>query len=161
MKNSLHVDSHSAGQRELATVVIQSRLELCKLEVACTWRKPMNNENHEITRRQMMKFAGAVAGLGGLALAGKSSGQSAPAQPTRSRAIRIAHLTDIHVQPELKADQGLIACLHHVQNLKDRPELILTGGDCVYDSFEAENTRTQLQWDLWQSAFKNECSIRV
>jgi Icc protein len=110
--------------------------------------------------------AAVGAGVAGrLAMAGQTSTPQPPAVPhppppgPRRRSIRIAHLTDIHVQPEKRADQGLTACLRHVQNLPDRPELILTGGDAVFDSFEADNERTQLLWDLWRKTLKQECSI--
>lgn len=116
----------------------------------------------QINRREMLKAAGAViamSGLGGLAFAQTTAPIAKP--QTRRRTLRVAHLTDIHIQPERKAGDGMIMCLHHVQNLKDKPDLILTGGDSVYDSFEADNARTQLQWDLWNSVFRNECSIPV
>ncbi|MBI5865442.1 MAG: metallophosphoesterase [Planctomycetes bacterium] len=102
----------------------------------------------------------AIAGIGVVALATRASAQdSRPAN--RKRAIRVAHLTDMHVQPELKADQGLAACLRHVQAQSDKPELILTGGDTVMDSFEAEEARTRLQWDLWKKVIKGECSLPI
>lgn len=77
------------------------------------------------------------------------------------RVLRLAHLTDVHVQPELKADRGLAACLDHVHALKDRPELLLTGGDCVMDSFEAGAERTKVQWDIWKKVFKDHCALPV
>jgi hypothetical protein len=55
----------------------------------------------------------------------------------------------------------MIACLHHVQSLKDKPALILTGGDSVFDSYEADDARTTLQWNLWNAALKNENGIPV
>ena len=38
----------------------------------------------------------------------------------RTRRLRIAHLTDIHVQPERAAAKGLAACFDHVQSLPAR-----------------------------------------
>jgi len=112
------------------------------------------------TRRELIRSAGlAVAALAVRpTLAGAPPGQE-PLQ--RQRVLRIAHLTDIHVQPERKADQGLAACLRHVQNLKDKPEILLTGGDTVMDSFATDEARTRLQWELWQKVIKNECSLPV
>lgn len=113
-----------------------------------------------INRREVLKVAGLTAlgmtGIEGLALARQAA---PPALAAPRRSLRIAHLTDVHVQPERKAGEGMIACLHHVQSLNDRPELILTGGDSVFDSFEADDARTERQWDLWTSAFRNENSI--
>lgn len=77
----------------------------------------------------------------------------------RKRVLRVAHLTDVHVQPELRADGGMAACLRHVQDQKDQPGLILFGGDHVMDSFEQTRDRTKLQWDLWSRVLKTENSI--
>src|SRR5262245_17287339 len=109
--------------------------------------------SNQFSRREVMKLIGAAAALGGVGLDAAAQQSSAHAAH-RKRVLRLAHLTDIHIQPELKADQGFIACLQHVQSLRDRPQLILTGGDSVMDSFEADDARTTLQWNLWRSALK-------
>lgn len=91
-----------------------------------------------------------------------SYGFNAPSpNNARRRVLRFAHLTDIHVQPERRGREGFIACLQHVQSLSEPPELIITGGDSIMDSFEADDARTQLQWDLWHDILRNECSIPV
>lgn len=114
-----------------------------------------------ITRRKLMQTIGAAAALGGglTATAGAAPGEPRPAQ-TR-RVLRIAHLSDIHIQPERMAAQGLTACLHHVQELTDRPDLILTGGDLVMDSIDADESRTRVQWELFRSVMRSECGLPV
>jgi 3',5'-cyclic AMP phosphodiesterase CpdA len=77
----------------------------------------------------------------------------------RKRLIRIAHLTDMHIEPERHAAEGVTKALHHVNSQKDKPELILFGGDHVMDSMAASDTRTTLQWKLWHETLKNENSI--
>jgi len=102
----------------------------------------------------------AAAGLV-LPRRGLAAGAASPARAGRARSIRIAHLTDVHVEPERRAGQGLASCLHHVQAQKDKPDLILTGGDSIMDCFEATVERTMVQWDVWHSVFKGENSIPV
>ncbi|MCU0299045.1 MAG: metallophosphoesterase, partial [Candidatus Nanopelagicales bacterium] len=75
--------------------------------------------------------------------------------------LRVAHLTDIHVQPQQRAGEGMAACLRHLQQLADQPELILTGGDSIMDSLAADDARTRLQWDLWHKVLRDECSLPV
>ena len=80
--------------------------------------------------------------------------------------LRIAHLTDIHLQPELAAAKGLIACFEHVQSLPQRlgcegPNIILTGGDTIMDAMAADVARTQLQWELWRKIKADHCGIEV
>ncbi len=73
----------------------------------------------------------------------------------------MAHITDIHIQPETFAPQGTAACLRHINALKDKPDLILTGGDLIMDSFAATRERTQIQWDLFKRTFAENNSIPV
>ncbi len=80
---------------------------------------------------------------------------------SRTRTLRFAHLTDMHVQPERKAGEGLTACLHSVQELKDKPELIITGGDLIMDSLETDEARTKAQWDVFTRVLKGECGLPV
>lgn len=111
-----------------------------------------------LTRRSLVK-----AGLAGAAtlpsLARAESG------PSARRSLRIAHLTDIHVQPELESAKGLAACFAHVQSLPERGEaavdLIVTGGDTIMDCMEAGRDRTQTQWDLWKKVKADACGLDV
>lgn len=75
------------------------------------------------------------------------------------RVLRIAHLTDIHVQPERHAAEGVIACLEDLHSLPDRPELILNGGDVIMDAVASEEARVALQWDLWERIVCDYCEI--
>lgn len=79
----------------------------------------------------------------------------------RSRVLRVAHVTDIHVQPERRAPEGMAACLAHIQSLDGKPDLILTGGDHVMDAAAQGRDRTRLQWDVWARVLRAENSIPV
>lgn len=103
-------------------------------------------------RRRVLRNAGAAvltAATGTLAMPDAEAAEHKP-----KRVLRLAHLTDIHVQPELRADEGLESCLRHVYAQKDRPGLILGGGDCVMDSFGQDAARTKTQWDVWDGVWK-------
>lgn len=69
--------------------------------------------------------------------------------PSPTRALRIAHLTDIHVQPERQAAEGFEACLVHCQSQPDRPDVIFGGGDLVMDALGADRSRVDQQWSLF------------
>jgi predicted MPP superfamily phosphohydrolase len=116
-----------------------------------------------ITRRGFLGVGTSAIGL-----AATSVPASAAVQPVRSRRLRIAHLTDIHLQPELQAARGLAACLAHVQarpavDAEDGgpPDLIITGGDTIMDAFEADMARTKLQWELWRKVKADHCGIEM
>lgn len=77
----------------------------------------------------------------------------------RRRVMRVAHLTDIHVQPERGADAGIAQCLAHAQSLNPKPDLILTGGDGVMDVFASKQARASELKALFTTTFKNHCDI--
>lgn len=113
-----------------------------------------------MNRRSLLTAAAGVAATAVIA---------APVE--RARRLRIAHLTDIHLQPELAAARGLAACFHHVQTrpapdlrgvLGDGlPDLIVTGGDTIMDAFEADEARTRLQWELWRKVKADHCGMEI
>ncbi|QYK55005.1 MAG: metallophosphoesterase [Fimbriimonadaceae bacterium] len=82
-------------------------------------------------------------------------------RPDRKRVLRIAHLTDIHVQPEKGAPEGMEACLAHAQSQKDKPNLIVTGGDLIMDAFGASEERTKTQWDIFTRVMKANAELPV
>lgn len=77
------------------------------------------------------------------------------------KAARVVHMTDFHVQPELRAQEGMTAALHHAQLLKPSPDLIITGGDLVMDAFAATEARTRIQWDIFLNTLRSECRLPV
>lgn len=122
----------------------------------------------ELSRRHLLQSSAALAALAALgrdAAAGQPPTTSPLASSTAAapprRALRFAHLTDMHIQPELAADQGVAACLQHIGQLSDRPELIVTGGDLVMDSFETPADRVGMLWDLFTSIFRQHAPVPV
>jgi 3',5'-cyclic AMP phosphodiesterase CpdA len=81
--------------------------------------------------------------------------------PTRKRSMRLAHFTDVHLQPEGAAPYGFKTALHEVQNMDDKPEAIIFSGDNIMDSFSHSRERTKTQWDFWNKMLKDECSLPI
>lgn len=100
-----------------------------------------------ISRRDLLAATSAGILLPNLA--------AAALNPNRKRTLRIAHLTDIHVQPERGAPKGMEASIIHAQNQADKPDLILTGGDLIMDCFGADAARTKAQWDVFTAVMKS------
>lgn len=116
-----------------------------------------------MTRRDAL---GSLAAIGAGALAAGCAAQPAGARgdalsTARTRTIRLAHLSDSHIQPERGAFDGVAACLDHAMALRDRPELVITGGDLIMDGFESTRERTALQWDLFTRVYKDRCGVPV
>lgn len=117
-----------------------------------------------MNRREVLRAGGVVAAgamLGALGACATSKTTSTAAVPAsvRKRVLRVAHMTDTHVQRELKGDEGLTACLRHVHSLPDKPDLILTGGDNIFDAYDQNETRAKELFGVWQRVCRDECSI--
>jgi Icc protein len=116
------------------------------------------------TRREFLGIT-ALAGLGLDAVASPVRAAEPSVAGSRKRQLRIAHLTDMHVQPELEAARGLESCFAHVQTLAERglapADMILTGGDTIMDSLAADMGRTKTQWSLWKKAKSDHCSLDI
>ena len=122
--------------------------------------------DRDTSRRTVLGWFGAGTAAAALSFGASGRGVAAPAAAApatgaRKRLLRVAHLTDIHAQPELKAAEGLAACLRHVQNQPDKPDLILNTGDCVMDAMKKDRARTELQWKTWDAVWRAECSLPV
>lgn len=118
---------------------------------------PQHNRRDWLRR---VGLGGAAAAIGAM-LPGSGSIARAVTPGTRKRALRVAHLTDVHVQPERGAAEGFEACLHHVQSQADKPDLIVFTGDNIFDAFAQTRDRTRMLWDLWSRVLKSECSVPV
>lgn len=128
--------------------------------------------NNSTDRRDFLRtsafFAGAGALLGGtplIARAAQNNGGKAASVGAgaagRTRVLRVAHLTDLHMQPERGAADGLAECLAKVEALSPKPDLILTGGDLIMDGFAADKPRTLLQWELLTKTIADHTGIPV
>ncbi|MGV3619156.1 MAG: metallophosphoesterase family protein [Fimbriimonas sp.] len=103
----------------------------------------------KISRRNIL------AGLGGsLLLPGLAA-----ATPPRKRVLRVAHLTDIHVIDESGAPEGMAMAFRHAQ--RDKPDLILTGGDMIMDALNTEKAAIQQQWDIFNRVLKENLKTPI
>lgn len=96
-------------------------------------------------------------GLAALSISNRVMAQPSTAAP--ARALRIAHLTDVHVQPLVGAAKGFEKCLHHVQNMTDKPDLIINGGDAIMEAHGRSQDSVRRQWKLYQEVLRNENAL--
>lgn len=83
------------------------------------------------------------------------------ASDTAKKPLRFAHLSDIHVKPGIVPESGMAKALHHVQQLRNKPEFIINGGDLIMDALDADKAKTQTQWDLAKKILQQENSLPV
>lgn len=112
-----------------------------------------------LTRRELL-----ASGLAAATTSAMTGPLSMPAnldsaQDAPKRVLRLAHLTDIHVQPEGPAALGMERALVAAQSLPDKPDVIVTGGDQIMDAMGADADRTRAQWKVWQDILKANLTV--
>ena len=106
-----------------------------------------------VTRRRVLG-----TGLAGLAATPALASSSTGIEPTE-RSLRLAFLTDTHVQPEKQGEAGFAACLAHVQGLDDPPDLIVFGGDNVMNvDGDGGRERAPVQLACWNRVVSRDLS---
>ncbi len=105
-----------------------------------------------VDRRELMMMS--AAGMASIALPGGLQTTKVP-----KRVVRIAHMTDMHVQPERGAQQGFEKALDEVQ--RKSPDMIMMGGDLVMDVLGSDMARAKTQFDIFTSVVKANTSVPV
>jgi 3',5'-cyclic AMP phosphodiesterase CpdA len=107
---------------------------------------------------QRRHFLASGAALAGLSLTGHANCSYSLGQEkifTAEHApFHFVHLTDLHIQPELAAADGVRMCLEKIQQLQPRPDFVITGGDLIMDALHVDADRIQTQWKLFDAAFR-------
>ncbi|HLP85541.1 MAG TPA: metallophosphoesterase [Phycisphaerales bacterium] len=110
-----------------------------------------------------MGVLGAIAaalpfGLSGCAT---SRGQTGERANAKRRLARVAHITDSHTQAERGGFEGTCAMWEHLNALRDKPDLVLHGGDIVFDVFAKNKAKSQEQWDLYLQSMRAHNKLPV
>lgn len=77
---------------------------------------------------------------------------AAPALAAPAANFTFVHVTDLHIQPELRAAEGVKQCFAAIN--KVRPDFVIAGGDLVFDALAVGHDRARLLFDLYQETAK-------
>ncbi len=80
------------------------------------------------------------------------SSLAAPAIAAPRSEFTFVHVTDLHIQPELRAKEGCLQCFAAIN--KARPDFIIAGGDLVFDALAVGHTRARMLFDLYRDTAK-------
>ncbi len=97
--------------------------------------------------------------VGGAAFAGSllvSEALHAAPKPSFS----FVHITDVHIQPELGATEGVKKAFAAIRALPQRPSFGLVGGDLVMDAALVPHSRADRVYDLWRQE-ASDLGLRV
>ena len=107
-----------------------------------------------------MERRSAIKNIGGLLLA-PSLTLTGPKAEKAKRVLRVAHITDVHLKDEFGAPGKFVKCLHHIQQQKPGVDLVLNGGDVVFDMNKENMDSISAQWKLMNGTMATECSLPV
>lgn len=96
--------------------------------------------------------------IGGIFFAPLLSINKKPA--IKNQALRVAHITDVHLKDKWNAPARFEKCLNHIQQQKN-VDMILNGGDIVFDMNKENLDTINNQWTLWHNIIKANCSLPV
>lgn len=94
-----------------------------------------------------------VAGM----LAGSLTASGSESSPTTG--FRLAHLSDPHVLPGDVPERGFAQALKTAQELG--AQLIVNGGDSVYEALQGDQATAQTQWDCFHRILGQNCHVEV
>ena len=117
----------------------------------------------KLNRKNFLKLIGASSLV---MFASKSSAagilSSFDEEKISDKPFRMAHLTDIHIQSGLVAEKGFAACLHSVNALSQKPDIIFNGGDAIMNAaFTFSKDKIKKQWGLFHDMLASENTIPV
>nr|WP_231875998.1 metallophosphoesterase [Mucilaginibacter sp. L294] len=105
----------------------------------------------KLNRRALLKAAGLATGIlatGGLpALASTNNNED---KKGKKLALKVAHITDVHIRDGDNAPERFKGCLKHIIT-KHKPDFFLNGGDSINDASYDNVVYDQViqQWRIW------------
>jgi 3',5'-cyclic AMP phosphodiesterase CpdA len=117
-----------------------------------------------LSRRDALGTLGAAAAtLAGAPLArAASSVDDAPRPaPPAPAPLRVAHITDMHVDANKGSEQGLAACLDHIHARTLPVDLVINTGDTVMCVNGVDEAAARTQWDIAARTFDARCRLPV
>lgn len=79
----------------------------------------------------------------------------------KKRALRIAHITDVHLLPKPIAESCFAKVLKELNTMKDKPDLILNTGDSVMEMNKQSKENVEKMVSLWQKIMQAENKIEI
>lgn len=105
-------------------------------------------------RRNFLKGAGLLSASSLLAFANLSAFAAEKNKKNIKRALRIAHLTDIHLLNEANPKAAFAKVLKDVNTLSDKPDLIINTGDSLMDMNNKTKEEVTNLWTAWDEVIQ-------
>jgi len=73
----------------------------------------------------------------------------APFNESKKRALRIVHITDVHILDKKNAEVCFARVIREINAMEDKPDLIINTGDTVMDENEETRETVETRWQVW------------
>ena len=111
-----------------------------------------------INRKSFLKSIAAVGALAGLpSMAAKA--KSLHETPKAPLSHRVAHVTDIHVQPGKVPEYGMAKVMNQVNGMSQKVDFIITGGDSIMDACGTPKDKVKGMWQTFHSIWKSDNAL--
>ena len=70
--------------------------------------------------------------------------------PATTRALRIAHITDVHILDQKNAATCFARVMNEINAMKDKPDIIINTGDSVMDENAELKETVARHWTIWR-----------
>jgi 3',5'-cyclic-AMP phosphodiesterase len=103
----------------------------------------------KLTRRKLLQTLGLGAiGVSAFPMACTSSGTSKNKE--KVPVLRFVHLTDMHIDPGIGAEEGVKKCIDHILSSEKPLDFFVNGGDLIMDALGKDEAETEAQWAIWR-----------
>ncbi len=106
-------------------------------------------------RRKFLQNIAAISAAAGLPVASNASTQK------KKTKFTAAFISDIHIKPLAIAEAGMAKALQNINQLKDKPNFIINGGDSIMDALAVDKEKTKIQWELFNKIMQAENKLPV
>lgn len=84
----------------------------------------------------------------------------AEAPKAKSKPLRFAFFSDIHVKTEEVSQVGMVKAMQHMQRQKGL-QFAINGGDAIWDALAVDKAATTIQWNIFKEHLKKENGLPV
>lgn len=103
----------------------------------------------KITRRNALQALG-LGTLGASVLPLACTNPKTEPLQAKTPILRFAHVTDMHVEPGIGAEEGVKRCFDHILNKEQTIDFFVNGGDLIMDALGKDEAETEAQWAVWR-----------
>src|SRR5688500_7680251 len=84
-----------------------------------------------------------------------------PIEKNKKRALRIAHVTDVHILDKPSAEVCYGRVLRAINSMKDKPDFIINTGDTVMDENKQTLETVDIRWSVWNKILSAENGLAM